>query len=111
MMTLEMLRMAIEIATWGMSRAAFLAYRAAVVAGLVAAGFAVGAVIVREDAFGGRINVGEGLLQRLLDILVQLNASVFGYAALPFRPFIDLILADSITASQCRRWPRRHWQS
>ena len=33
MMMLEMLRMAIDIATWGMSRAAFLAYRAAVVAG------------------------------------------------------------------------------
>ena len=48
MMTLEMLRMAIDIATWGMGRAAFLAYRAAVVAGLVAGGFAVGAVIVRE---------------------------------------------------------------
>ena len=99
MMMLEMLRMAIDIATWGMGRSAFLAYRAVVVAGLVAGGFAVGAVIVREDAFGGRINVGEGLLQRLLDILVQLNDSVFGYAALPFRPFIDLILADSMTAA------------
>jgi hypothetical protein len=100
MMTLEMLRMAIEIATWGMGRPAFLAYRAAVVAGLVAGGFAVGAVIVREDAFGGRLNVGEGLLQRLLDILVQLNDSAFGYAALPFRPFIDLILADNMTAAK-----------
>ncbi len=98
MMTLEMLRMTIEIATWGMGRSAFLAYRAAVVAGLVAAGFAVGAVIVREDAFGGRIGVGEGLLQRHLEILVQLNASIFRYAALPFQPFIDLILADSMTA-------------
>ena len=100
MMTLEMLRMAIEIATWGMGRPAFLAYRAAVVAGLVAGGFAVGAVIVREDAFGGRLNVGEGLLQRLLDILVQLNDSACGYAALPFRPFIDLILADNMTAAK-----------
>jgi len=100
MMTLEMLRMAIEIATWGMGRLAFLAYRAAVVAGLVAGGFAVGAVIVREDAFGGRINVGEGLLQRFLHILVQLNDSVFGYAALPFQPFIDLILADTMTATK-----------
>ena len=98
MMVLEMLRLAIEIGTWSMTRSAFLAYRAVVVAGLVAGGFAVGAVIVREDAFGGRLNVGEGLLQRFLDILVQLNDSVVGYAALPFRPFIDLILADRMTA-------------
>ena len=100
MMTLEMLRMAIEIATWGMGWRAFLAYRAAVVAGLMAGGFAVGAVIMREDAFGGRLNVGEGLLQRLLDIVVQLNNSAFGYAALPFRPFIDLILAENMTAAK-----------
>ena len=38
----EMLRMAIEIATWGMGRASYLAYRVAVVAGLMAGGFAVG---------------------------------------------------------------------
>ena len=100
MMTLELLRLAIEIATWGMGRPVFLAYRAAVVAGLVAAGFAVGAVVVREDGFGGRLNVGEGLLQRSLDILVQLNDSAFGYAALPFRPFIELILADRMTAAK-----------
>jgi putative Mn2+ efflux pump MntP len=34
-----------------------------------------------------------------VDILVQLNASVFGDVALPFQPFIDLILANSITAA------------
>jgi len=99
MMTLEMLRMAIDIATWGMARSAFLAYRVAVVAGLVAGGCAIGAVIVREDAFGGRLNVGEGLLRRFLNILVQLNESAVGYAALPFRPFVDLILADNLTAA------------
>ena len=43
MLMLEMLRMAIEIATWGMGRASYLAYRVAVVAGLMAGGFAVGA--------------------------------------------------------------------
>jgi hypothetical protein len=100
MLTLEMLRMAIEIATWGMGRPAFLVYRTAVVAALLAGGFAVGAVIVGEDAFGGRLNVGEGLLQRLVDILVQLNDSAIGYAALPFRPFIDLILADHMSAAK-----------
>jgi hypothetical protein len=97
MMLLEMLRMAIAIATWGMGNSALLAYRTAVVAGLVAGGFAIGAVIVREGAFSGQINVGDGLLQRLLVMLVQWNDSGFGYAALPFQPFLDLILADSIT--------------
>ena len=37
MLTLEMLRMGIEIAAWGMSRAVFLAYRVSIVAGLLAA--------------------------------------------------------------------------
>ena len=46
MLALEMLRMAVDIATWGMGRAAFFVYRTVVVAGLVAAGFAVGTVAV-----------------------------------------------------------------
>jgi hypothetical protein len=97
MLALEILRMAIEIATWGLGRSAFLAYRAAIVAGLVAGGFAVGAVVVREDAFHGRLNVGEGLLQRFLDLLVQSNDLAFRCSTLPFRPFIDLILAERTT--------------
>lgn len=97
LMMLEMLRIAINIVTWGMGRAAFLAYRTAIVAGLLAAGITLGAVMVREDAFSGQINVGDGLLQRLLDILIHLNDSAFGYVALPFLPFIDLILADGLT--------------
>ena len=100
MMVLEMLRMGIEIATWGMGRSAFLAYRASVVAGLVVGGFAVGAVILRENAFAGRIDVGEGLRQRILDITVRLNDSAFGYAALPFQPFVDLIVADRMTTAK-----------
>ncbi|MEX0643082.1 MAG: hypothetical protein WD468_10300 [Pirellulales bacterium] len=98
LLALEMLRITVEIATWGMGRTAFAAYRTVVVAGLAAGGLAVGAEIGRGNAFA-RINVGEGLLERLLEILVQLNASVFGYVVLPFQPFIDLILAGSITAA------------
>ncbi len=98
MLALEMLRMAVDVATWGMGRAAYFVYRTVVVAGLVAAGFAVGAVAVRENAFA-RVNLGEGLLERLLDVLIQMNTSVFGYVALPFRPFVDLILAESLTAA------------
>ena len=96
MLMLEMLRMAVDIAAWGMSRRAYLAYRTVVVAGLVAFGFAVGAVVVHGNAFA-QLNFGDGILERLLVILVQLNASVFGYVALPFRPFVDLMLAESIT--------------
>jgi hypothetical protein len=100
MLLLEMLRMAIEIATWGMGRAAFLAYRVTIVAGLVAGGFAIGAVILGEYGFGDRIDFNVGHRQRLLDILVRLSDSVFQNVALPFQPFIDLILADSVTASK-----------
>ncbi len=98
MLALELLRMAIDVATWGMSRAAFLVYRTIVVAGLTVGGIAVGMVAVRGHAFT-RINLGEGLLDRLLQILVQLNSSIFGYVAVPFRPFVDLIVAESVTAA------------
>jgi hypothetical protein len=99
MMMLEMLRLAVEIATWGMSRRAYLAYRTAVVAALVAGGFAVGAVIVDDDGLREGVRIGTGPLHGFLDILVQLNASIFRYAGLPFRPSIDLVLAESVTAS------------
>jgi hypothetical protein len=69
------------------------------VAGLVAGGFAVGTVIVRQYGFDGRIDFGEDFRQGLLDIVVRLNDSVLQYVALPFQPFMDLILADSLTAS------------
>jgi hypothetical protein len=98
MMTLELLRMAIDIATWGMGQAAYFAYRATVVLGLAAGGLALAADVVRQNEFRGRLNVGEGLRQRTLDILVESNDSVLGYAAIPFQPFIDLILAERITA-------------
>jgi hypothetical protein len=96
MLALEMLRMTVDILTWGMGRLAYLAYRAVVVTVLVVGGFAVGTVTARREMFA-RINVGDGLLERLLNVLVQLNASVFGYVALPFKLFIDLIDASSIT--------------
>lgn len=96
LLALEMLRMAVDIATWGMSRRAFLAYRTVVVAGLVAAGGAIGLQLLRNDAFA-RIELGTGVLDRLLVILVELNGSVLAYAQWPFKPFLRLILADSIT--------------
>jgi hypothetical protein len=54
-------------------------------------------VILREAAPNGQINLGEGVLERILDILLKSNASVVGYAALPFQPFIDLIVADTVS--------------
>ncbi len=101
LMTLEILRMAVDIATWGMGRAGYLVYRTAVIAGLIVGGLAIGTVVVRDDSLT-RINVGEGLLERLVEILVRLNASVVGHIALPFQPLITLILSDSITAANMR---------
>jgi hypothetical protein len=98
MLMLELLRIAIEIATWGMGRAAFWVYRVAVVAGFVAGGFATGAVILREYAFDVHTGFDEGHRQRLLDVVVRLNDTVFQDIALPFQPFVDLILADNLTA-------------
>jgi hypothetical protein len=99
MMVLELLRMAIQIATWGMARSAYLAYRVVILTGLVVAGLAVGALIVRGDALGGRINDREGVLQNILEIVVQLHGSELGYVALPFRLFTDVIMADALTAA------------
>jgi hypothetical protein len=100
MMTLEMLRMAVDIATWGMSQRAYFAYRVVVVGGLLAAAYAIIGVTVREAAPGGRINFGEGFLERLLDILLRSDASVIGYAALPFQPLVDLIVAETVSAGR-----------
>ena len=99
MLMLEILRLTIDIATWGMGRSAYAAYRATITAGLAAVVFAIGAELVRAGTFHGRIDVDDGLLQRIVDILVQMNHSVFSYAALPFQPFVDLVLADGMTAS------------
>src|SRR5262249_1412230 len=97
MMTLEILRMAIGIATWGMGRAAYLAYWAVVLIGLVIGGIAAGMALVRALALENPNLVGAGFLQHVLELLVRFNASHFGYVALLFRPFIDLALADSLT--------------
>jgi hypothetical protein len=99
MMTLEVVRMAVEIAIWGMSRSAYLLYRAAVVAGLLAAGITMGTVVLREDMLLRGINAGEGPFHGLLNVLLELDTSAFRCVALPFRPLVDLILAESITAS------------
>lgn len=99
MMMLEMLRMAIDIATWGMSRVGFLVYRATVVASLLTGGFVAGTVIVHEGALSGQIDGEESVRQRILETMIQLDNSAFGYAALPFRPVVDLTLADRITAA------------
>jgi hypothetical protein len=99
MLMLEMVRMGTQIATWGMGRAAYWVYRGAVVAGLLATGLTAGYVIVRQYGFDGPIEIGEGHHRRFLDLLVRVNDSVFQHFALPFQPFIDLILADSTTAS------------
>jgi len=98
MLALEMLRLAIDVATWGMGRAAFLIYRVLAVTGLVAAGVAIATIVVRHQLLA-QISLGDGLLDRLLEILIQLNTSVFGSVVLPFRPFVDLILADRVTAA------------
>ena len=98
MLLLEMLRMAVQIVTWSMSRSTFFAYRLAVVVLLVSAGFAAGTLMMLDHFFAGRMNVGEGILGHVLDILVRLNDTVFAYVALPFQPFIDVILAASVTA-------------
>ncbi len=101
MLALELLRMAVDIAAWGMGRGAYMVYRTAVVAGLVVGGLAVGKKLVGEYAFA-RIELGDGLLDRLLAILVQVNGSIAGTIGLPFRPFVDLIVAESANAADLR---------
>jgi hypothetical protein len=98
MMFLEILRMAIQIITWGMSRLALLAYRAAVVAGLVATGFAVGAAILHASS-SGPLSAGAGIFHVPLGFVIQIHDSAFAYAALPFQPLVNLVLTHQATAA------------
>jgi hypothetical protein len=99
LLLLEIVRVAAEIVTWGMSRRAFLAYRVAVVVALLAFGTLGTFSVLRDESFAQRINFGEGVLDRLVDMLVQLHASPAAYAAVVFRPFVELILARSLVAA------------
>jgi hypothetical protein len=99
MLLLELLRMAVDMITWGMSRRAYLTYRTIVVAALVAGGLAIGIHVAHSDALSGRIRLGDGLLDRFLEILTQLNATAIGYVAAPFGPVVDLIAAESLTSA------------
>lgn len=96
MLFLEMLRLTIEIATWGMSRGAFLTCRAVIVACLSAAGIAAAAMIQQQLHLDHVSLAEQGVFQPLLDILNRLHASA-PVIAMPFEPFVDLILADRIT--------------
>lgn len=98
MMLLEMLRLAIDIVAWGVSRSAYLGCRAAVVAALVVGGLAITATILNRGSFGEPLDENHGVRQHILDQLIQLSSSRLGYVELPFQPFIDLIVADSMTA-------------
>jgi hypothetical protein len=97
MVLLELLRMAIQICAWSLSRRAYLFYRTVVVLGLVTVGLVVGAAVMRNIAIWGQIDTGGGIGQRLFAILVQLHASEFGRIGLPFEPIISVTLADALT--------------
>ena len=62
MLLLELVRMFVDLTTWGMSRRAYLAYRAIVVASLVAAGIAVWMTIARSNLLAGQVELGDGVL-------------------------------------------------
>lgn len=98
MLLLEFVRMIVDLATWGMSRRAYIAYRTTVVAGLVVAGVAVWVTIARSDWLAGQVALGDGVLDRFLAILKALEPTTIGYAAYPFRPLVDLITAPAIDA-------------
>jgi len=96
MLLLELVRMIVDLVTWGMSRRAYIAYRTTVVACLVAAGIAVWVTIARSDLLAGQVALGEGVLDRFLAILKALEPTTIGYAFWPFRPLVDLITASAI---------------
>ncbi len=97
MTLLEIVRMAVEIAAWATSRSTYLAFRAAVVAMLVAGGLAVGAVIAADDVTDIQAG-GSGPFGGMLSTIIRLDDSLIGHVALPVRPLVDLILADGLTA-------------
>jgi hypothetical protein len=97
MALLELLRMAVQICAWALSRRAYLGYRTVVVVGLVAVGLVVGALVMRDIAISRQFEAGGAIGQRLVGVLIQLHASEFGLVGLPFEPIVNLTLADALT--------------
>lgn len=102
MLLLEWLRMAIEIGSWSLSRRAFVVYRATVVSGLAAGGLALAATIMRHETLLTRVRLGEGLRGRIVELVVTFDRSAIGWVGWPFRPFVDLIVADRVNIQSLR---------
>jgi len=98
MLLLEFIRMAIEIAVWGMSRRVFRAYRSLVLGGLMLAALSLGKVIVNHEVFNARLDSEHGIRQTISELIVEAHSADVGLAGLPFRPFVELILAEHVDA-------------
>jgi hypothetical protein len=91
--------MALDIVTWGLSRRTYLVYRGVVVAVLLTLGILATLLVLRDSSIAGRIDIGEGVLDRFSGLVVRLHASPVGYAAAAFRPFVEVIVAESMAAA------------
>ena len=93
MLLLELLRLGVEMTAWGMSRRVFLAYRIAVVAALMGFGCTVAVNVAQSGLFGTGVTMDEGVMSRLGELLIELDASVVGWINRPFYPLVETIVA------------------
>lgn len=94
---LETLRLVVELVAWGMSRSAYMAFRSLVVGSLVVMGAGATWWVWRAGGMAWRVDPASGMLQRFVEMLNMLVNSPGGYATAPFRPFVELVVAKTLT--------------
>ncbi|MFV2069096.1 MAG: hypothetical protein ACC645_19180, partial [Pirellulales bacterium] len=91
MFFLELWRMGVEIAVWGMNRRGFLVFRAVMITILAGLGGTVVATVVRSPLLQGEVRIGAGVMGQLGQLLIELDTSTVGMVQYPFYPFADMI--------------------
>ena len=97
MFVLELWRMGVEIAAWGMSRRGFLTFRFTVGAALCGLCGTVATNVTHSPLIRGEVHLGSGVMNQLSQLLIGLDASAVGVIQIPFRPFLNMIGANELT--------------
>ncbi|MEO2049107.1 MAG: hypothetical protein ABGX16_21315 [Pirellulales bacterium] len=97
MFFLELWRMGVEIAAWGMSNRSFIAFRIVVITVLGGFSVVVGVMLLHSPLLQGEIHVGQGVMNQLGQLLVEMSASAVGKVQILFSPFVSMICAKEMT--------------
>jgi hypothetical protein len=96
MFFLELWRMGVEIAAWGMGQRSYIAFRIVVMTVLGGLSLVVGATVMQSPLLQSEIRVGQGVMIHLGQLLVELGASAVGRVQIIFSPFVSMICAKEM---------------